>query len=927
MGKHGIRVELLDGSMKELKASLRSTGDDVLRQLWEELGLFETDYFGIFYKRTDGTTCWLDGAKTLKSQNIRLDNRTSFQFSVKFYPSDPCEHLRDEYTRYLFCLAIKRDIRQANLTCAESMMAQIASCLVQTEFGDFHPDDCTDTQYISDLNLLPIPSSGLLNQIRVLHQQREGQTPLESDMVLLEKVRQLESYGTKPVNCRDGSSSFIKLSCCESGISVFQDTLLHTWRWTLIRKLSFKQKQFFLKLRREDGTPSETKTFIFGSRDAAKAFWKNAIETHTFFNLRVGPPRKPKPFLISRGSSFRYSGRTQVELKVASGKVGTRQLKFPRKTSVRSRKEPSQTIDISEIHAPHPTPSPRSPAKQVQKEIEISKPESTSDFSELDQIVQDMNGLKSEIRPPRTDIELKPDHVEEENVYDEPRKLRCDVNYSVCREILNTERTHLKDLQVVVLHFRNALRDESGIPEQIMSLLYSNLDPIFEFHKEFVGQLEQRAAEWESAENAEVRIGEFFKAKMKEFAAFAILLERLESVMQEVETALQTYPRFLQVWRSFEARKLCYLPISMFLLKPICRLFQYHNVIARMENYEGMSAQKELQPAVNKLKPVLNRCLQFQITSQLQRELVGADHLLKPGREFVREGYLRKWAGPKGGFNARMFFLFNDCILWTTSKIDPPTIGTTSSKPWKLSVELPLNNVTIELSDMDRSAPNSFALNLPDIKHQGVNYEGKVTSMILSASDGTQRERWIKDLELHSNRMRHSSDPYESVATGNPTATFHVNNIGNSDDQNIDENKMKQNTTTQVCWFRYCTLGFNDHLTMSQNVMAGYLMRKFKNKPTTGLQENNRSWQRLWVVLNTFSIHFYKRHQESAPLANLPLLEYKVYPVDHSTIPNCKHQYIFMIKLKKHEYHFAAETEYSYRRWMETLRIATLSTE
>ena len=28
---------------------------------------------------------------------------------------------------------------------------------------------------------------------------------------------------------------------------------------------------------------------------------------------------------------------------------------------------------------------------------------------------------------------------------------------------------------------------------------------------------------------------------------------------------------------------------------------------------------------------------------------------------------------------------------------------------------------------------------------------------------------------------------------------------------------------------------------------------------------------------------------------------------------------------KKHEYHFAAETEYSYLRWMETLRIATLS--
>jgi len=158
----------------------------------------------------------------------------------------------------------------------------------------------------------------------------------------------------------------------------------------------------------------------------------------------------------------------------------------------------------------------------------------------------------------------------------------------------------------------------------------------------------------------------------------------------------------------------------------------------------------------------------------------------------------------------------------------------TSSKPWKLSVELPLNNISIELSDMDRSAPNSFAINLPDVNSDNFS-SGKVTSMILSASDGSQREKWIKDIELYSNKMKHSSDPFQSVADGQSTPNFHVHNIGNNgkpsvlcfispfstDERSIDENKMKQSTTTQVCWFRYCTLGFNDHLAMSQNVMAG----------------------------------------------------------------------------------------------------------
>ena len=151
--------------------------------------------------------------------------------------------------------------------------------------------------------------------------------------------------------------------------------------------------------------------------------------------------------------------------------------------------------------------------------------------------------------------------------------------------------------------------------------------------------------------------------------------------------------------------------------------------------------------------------------------------------------------------------------------------------PKKVSVELPINNLSVELSDMERSAPHSFALNLPDPKTNGS--DDKVTSMILSASSAEQRNKWINDVELAANRMRHSKEPFYSTATGQPTHTMHVTNVSVADDErSYDDSKMKQNTTTQVCWFRYCTLGFEDHLNMSQNVMAGYLMRKFKNKPS-----------------------------------------------------------------------------------------------
>ena len=41
---------------------------------------------------------------------------------------------------------------------------------------------------------------------------------------------------------------------------------------------------------------------------------------------------------------------------------------------------------------------------------------------------------------------------------------------------------------------------------------------------------------------------------------------------------------------------------------------------------------QELAGPVRNMKPVLIRCLQFQIQAQLQRELVGADRLIRQGR-------------------------------------------------------------------------------------------------------------------------------------------------------------------------------------------------------------------------------------------------------------------------------------------------------
>ena len=51
-----------------------------------------------------------------------------------------------------------------------------------------------------------------------------------------------------------------------------------------------------------------------------------------------------------------------------------------------------------------------------------------------------------------------------------------------------------------------------------------------------------------------------------------------------------------------------------------------------LNNPSGNLALQELAGPVKNLKPVLVKCLQFQIQSQLQRELIGCQRLVRQGR-------------------------------------------------------------------------------------------------------------------------------------------------------------------------------------------------------------------------------------------------------------------------------------------------------
>ncbi|CAJ1085799.1 FERM domain-containing protein 7 [Xyrichtys novacula] len=162
------------------------------------------------------------------------------------------------------------------------------------------------------------------HKIIKFHKKHRGASPAESDIHLLEVARKLDMYGIRPHPAHDGEGMRINLAVTHSGVLVFQgNTKINTFSWANIRKLSFKRKHFLIKLH-DKPSGKDILEFSMASRDVCKSFWKMCVEYHAFFRLAEEPQAIHKTLLSSKGSSFRYSGRTQKQLLEC---MGTREKK------------------------------------------------------------------------------------------------------------------------------------------------------------------------------------------------------------------------------------------------------------------------------------------------------------------------------------------------------------------------------------------------------------------------------------------------------------------------------------------------------------------------------------------------------------------------------------------------------------------------
>ncbi|XP_065746381.1 band 4.1-like protein 3 isoform X11 [Phocoena phocoena] len=341
------KVILLDGSEYTCDVEKRSRGQVLFDKVCEHLNLLEKDYFGLTYRDAESQKNWLDPAKEIKKQ-IR-SGAWHFSFNVKFYPPDPSQ-LSEDITRYYLCLQLRDDIVSGRLPCSSVTLATLGSYTVQSELGDYDPDEC-GSDYISEFRFAPNHTKELEDKVIELHKSHRGMTPAEAEMYFLENAKKLSMYGVDLHHAKDSEGVEIMLGVCASGLLIYRDRLrINRFAWPKVLKISYKRSNFYIKIRPGEFEQFEsTIGFKLPNHRAAKRLWKVCVEHHTFFRLLL-PEAPPKKFL-TLGSKFRYSGRTQAQTRRASALIDRPAPYFERSSS--KRYTMSRSLDGASVNENH----------------------------------------------------------------------------------------------------------------------------------------------------------------------------------------------------------------------------------------------------------------------------------------------------------------------------------------------------------------------------------------------------------------------------------------------------------------------------------------------------------------------------------------------------------------------------------------------
>ncbi|NXY23978.1 FGD6 protein, partial [Atrichornis clamosus] len=331
--------------------------------------------------------------------------------------------------------------------------------------------------------------------------------------------------------------------------------------------------------------------------------------------------------------------------------------------------------------------------------------------------------------------------------------------YHIAKEIMSSEKVGVSVLFVLRQDFRDAVAHASRqlgkpvIEDRILNQILYYLPQLYELNRDLLRELEERLSHWLEHQ----RIADIFVKKGPYLKMYSTYIKEFDKNVALLDEQCKKNAGFASVVKDFEMSPRCAsLALKHYLLKPVQRIPQYRllltdylkNLLEESADYrDTQDALAVVIEVANHANDIMKQGDNFQKLMQIQYSLNGHHEIVQPGRVFLKEGTLMKLS--RKVMQPRMFFLFNDALLYTTP---------VQSGMYKL------NNM-LSLAGMKVKKPTQEAY------QNELNIESVERSFILSASSATERDEWLeaisKSIEEYT-KKRITFNPSKSLEEADP---------------------------------------------------------------------------------------------------------------------------------------------------------------
>ncbi|XP_063071027.1 FYVE, RhoGEF and PH domain-containing protein 5 isoform X2 [Engraulis encrasicolus] len=317
--------------------------------------------------------------------------------------------------------------------------------------------------------------------------------------------------------------------------------------------------------------------------------------------------------------------------------------------------------------------------------------------------------------------------------------------YYVAKELLDSEREHVKALKHIEEDFREAVASSAGgvegedgagdgageaaLDEDTLGELLGPLPDIYQLHCSILNELDKRIRQWEESQ----QVVEVILTRRAEFSVFTGYISDYDRRMFRLDEACAQHPAFAAIVTQYQVEngEGVQVPLKHQLLQVVVRVLQYrmlltdylNNLSPDSKEYEDTQAALAIVSEVaDQANDSLTQGENLLRLVHIEYSVRGKRDLLQPGRVFVKEGTLMKVS--RKSRQPRHLFLMNDVMLYTYPQQDGK---------YRLKNTLPLSGMKISKPTID-NVLNTLRIEVSDV------------TITLSASSCGEREDWFHTL-------------------------------------------------------------------------------------------------------------------------------------------------------------------------------------